>query len=76
MVGAVKVNAVASRVFEMDATELSAGLRSTVKLVVALPAAYVAVAGVDAVMVVDPPPTIVTRPVVALMVATAVLELV
>ena len=52
MVGAVKVNAAASRVFEMDATELSAGLRSTVKLVVALPAAYVAVAGVDEVMVV------------------------
>ena len=55
---------------------LSIGSRSTERVVEALPEAYVAVAGIDAVIVVDPPSTIVTRPVVALMVATAVLELV
>jgi hypothetical protein len=55
---------------------LSIGSRSTVRVAEVLAAAYVAVAGIDAVMVLKPPPTIVTRPVVALMVATAVLELV
>ena len=75
MVGAVKVNAAASGVFEMAVIELSTGLRSTVSVVVALPAAYVAVAGVEAVMVVEPCPAMVTRPVVALIVATEVFEL-
>ncbi len=50
--------------------------RSTVRVAEVLAAAYVAVAGIDAVIVVDPPPVIVTSAVVALMVATAVLELV
>jgi hypothetical protein len=76
VVGAVNVNAVASEAFEMVDVELRSGLLSTERVVEALPEAYVAVAGIDAVIVVDPPPTIVTRPVVALMVATAVLELV
>jgi hypothetical protein len=48
----------------------------TVNVVVVLAAAYVALASCEIVMVVEPFPTIETRPVVALMVATAVLELV
>jgi len=48
----------------------------TVNVVVVLAAAYVAVASCEMVKVVEPFPVIVTRPVVALMVATAVLELV
>ena len=76
MVGAVNVNAVASEAFEMVDVELRNGLLSTERVVETLPEAYVAVAGIDAVKVVEPFPVIVTRPVVALMVATAVLELV
>jgi len=59
----------------MAVIELSIGLLSTTSDVVALPAAYVEVADTDAVIVVFPPPTIVTRPVVALIVATEVFEL-
>lgn len=47
----------------------------TVRVVVVLAAAYVEVASCEMVMVVEPFPTIVTRPEVVLMVATAVLEL-
>ena len=47
----------------------------TFRIVVVLAAAYVAVASCEMVMVVEPFPTIVTRPEVVLMVATAVLEL-
>ena len=52
------------------------GSRSTVRVAEVLAAAYVAVAGIDAVMVLNPPPTIVTSPVDASTVATDVLELV
>lgn len=74
--GAVRVNGAVSGVFVIDDSELSIGLLSTTNDAAVLPAAYVEVADTDAVMVVFPPPTIVTRPVVALMVATEVLELV
>ena len=76
VVGAVRVNGAVSGVFVMVDSELSIGLLSTTNDAAVLPAAYVAVADTDAVMVVLPPPTIVTRPVVALIVATEVLELV
>ena len=48
----------------------------TVNVVVVLAAAYVAVASCEMVKVVEPFPVIVTSAVIALMVATAVLELV
>ena len=54
----------------------SIGLLRTVRLAEVLPPAYVAVATCVAVMVVVPPATTVTSPVVALTVATDVLELV
>ena len=52
------------------------GSRSTVRVAEVLAAAYVAVASCDAVITVVPPATMVTSPVVALTVATDVLELV
>ena len=52
------------------------GSRSTVRVAEVVAAAYVAVASCDAVTTVVPPATMVTSPVVALTVATAVLELV
>ena len=75
-VGAVNVKAAESYCFVTADIALIIGLLRTVSVVEVVAAAYVAVACCDAVMVVVPPATMVTSPVVALTVATDVLELV